>query len=746
MPESNQFETQFIPHIDEPRFSYWEYLINGIEYCYTVKEMNFREDILALRLSSGIPAEYLQNSYHWFSSDPDNAFVKINADSWVYRPSFRPRDRLSRDDFLWHSVDPKSLQCPVNTIGKFIGDYLKIRNQRLSDEHINQPMNFVLLDVLNILSHMAKDSNQERVKSALHSLQTYLNRLKMKLSAIEGNDRHFINRLCEQKLSKLIMQLELSSDMWVFREKIESLEQSIDYIDLVAQTKMHFSLNSGQANAHVYLADEIEKEEYSAAQFPSMALKKCIKEKQSTSSEMVAGSSRQPQARKVDIGILEDCSELDLIDGLSDDEKQIYLSSHVKIARISEIKKVIKDLKSMLDTSGEVILVHHFSSPFLSFLQQLRSYLQDLQKEMKQLDQIQGANFFKNSLQLQQFEQSNWFKQWVNSAKKLRLEQYNQNSKALEGSLFNLQNMDKLISEALETTGKIELALKDIGSRKMPAISEDFENLQQQLLSNILQFQLSADGVEAEAAVTPLKRLAAKVEKNKQLLATCRPTEHSTVQSCETEADHAVLIQKNLNNRDIPERGDYQLGHCYSVRYESQPAVLCDNETSAALFSASPIHIEHLFSAAPGQLLLVYLMGMLFKNKAMFNLDSSTQQTAAPRYLMPRERIENLTDKLAEAVALSRRAGDLDEDEEQLEMYNDMLKKMATTAFTLEEQDELEKDLDYFISCSKEDIFLPANERFEIAVNEWSPGFFATQARLENSHQQASASQLKLGI
>ncbi len=121
------------------------------ENCYTENELAFREWILKIRANSGIEPDYLTNPSSWFAED-QQALININENSWIRANSYKTRHVLARDDFHVQPVDSQRLQWPaLYDLMQTVGDYLLLRNDNLPLEHLNQPMNYVFLDINFIL-------------------------------------------------------------------------------------------------------------------------------------------------------------------------------------------------------------------------------------------------------------------------------------------------------------------------------------------------------------------------------------------------------------------------------------------------------------------------------------------------------------------------------------------------------------------------------------------------------------------
>lgn len=134
----------YLPFPATRRF-YSSYFYGG-ESCYTSDAVKFRELILKFR-NHDIDQNYLHTDNVWFNQDFNTAFDNLNQGAWGFPDRFKPRNSVLRDAFYFNSIDAadKKWQSAEILIKK-IGDYLILRNRKLSDEYLNQPMNIFLLD------------------------------------------------------------------------------------------------------------------------------------------------------------------------------------------------------------------------------------------------------------------------------------------------------------------------------------------------------------------------------------------------------------------------------------------------------------------------------------------------------------------------------------------------------------------------------------------------------------------------
>lgn len=114
------------------------------ETCYTEQELAFREWVIKVRANSGIHSDFLNNPSSWFA-DTNQALININENTWFFANSYKPRQVLSRDDFHVQPIDSQRLHWPMlYELMQEVGDYLLIRNSKLPENHLNQPINYVL--------------------------------------------------------------------------------------------------------------------------------------------------------------------------------------------------------------------------------------------------------------------------------------------------------------------------------------------------------------------------------------------------------------------------------------------------------------------------------------------------------------------------------------------------------------------------------------------------------------------------
>ena len=163
------------------------------ESCYTDAELQFRTRALSYRQNSGLAPELLETDNKWFDEDEDAALLDVNEQSWILNSAWRPKTSIARDHFhMPLSHNQAYIWGELGTLIRFIGDYLLLRNRDLPDAHLNQPMNFILLDVAKILKRLAVHPDGQHVIGQISLLRKYLRKIETHVSPTEGRDRLFV--------------------------------------------------------------------------------------------------------------------------------------------------------------------------------------------------------------------------------------------------------------------------------------------------------------------------------------------------------------------------------------------------------------------------------------------------------------------------------------------------------------------------------------------------------------------------
>ncbi|HAT1740059.1 TPA: Dot/Icm T4SS effector RavR [Legionella pneumophila] len=401
--EKRELEASYIPLPKKGRF--WVHS----ESCYTEEELNFREWILKIRSNSGIHPDYLNNPSSWFAND-DQALVNLYEHAWFYSNAYKPRHVLSLDDFHVQPIDNQRLQWPqLYDLMQKVGDYLLLRNKELPSEHLNQPMNFVLLDVNNILKGLSQNNNIQQVKEQLESVTRYLRTIEKNISPLIGSDRLFLANFRKTVDTKIHPHLDHMLETQLLRDKLGELSKDIRKLSSERNRILHYALNANSVNPHSY---EFELDKISdSASYPTQAAKHCAQK----SNELVADPLPILHLTKEQ---LSDCPHFKLIT-MKDEILDHYAKAVSDLNELERFQKVIQEIMDLLGQAGEVYTVHQFKNQMQSLLTQIDSFID---ASSVHIDEIIDANTQAYHKAIQEEQNLPFWKNWLtNEKEKLKI-------------------------------------------------------------------------------------------------------------------------------------------------------------------------------------------------------------------------------------------------------------------------------------------------------------------------------------
>lgn len=387
------------------------------EISYTQDEMQFRAQVLIARSSSGIDAALLQTSNNWFADENELALININKDSWLLKDEYKPRFRLTQDDFHIKLINPRLLNWPgLSTMTRFIGDYLLLRNSRIGDDYLNQPMNYVLLDLVQILNRLAVIEDGEYVSQQLQFIRKYMRFLEIHLSPTSGSDRLFIadcRRSLEEKIQADI-EHKLSSQQ--LKVRFEQVQQQLNRVAEMRHAVLHFALAGHAVNPHPYWEHFVEKEAAleSNQDFPTLAAKACAVENVDDLTLYLADNEKE---RALPILLLsgeslDECENFKFIDKLGKDVKTAYGKGISDLQEVLRFRGIIDQLLQLFDKAGEVFTLIQFREQMHQLLTGIEQFIQNSEQTI--LD-IQEANANAYHQYIQEKQDLKWWDKWLSA-------------------------------------------------------------------------------------------------------------------------------------------------------------------------------------------------------------------------------------------------------------------------------------------------------------------------------------------
>ncbi len=482
---------KYNPMPDAKRF--WVYSEN----CYSEEELTLRQWIIKARANSGIHPDYLTTSNSWFADD-SQALINTNEHSWFYANSFKPRHVFSRDDFHVQPIDSQRLQWPaLYELMQKTGDYLLIRNEKLSEEHLNQPMNFVLLDINTMLKALSQNPNINQVKDQLELITKYVRTIEKNVSPLIGSDRLFLANFRGTIDVEIHPQLTHKIESQLLRDRLQDLSKTINKISADRNRILHFALNVNPANPHPYGFSTHLLEDTKA--YPTHAAKECGQ----PGTEV---SSASPSLLIVTAEQLRDCPNFKLI-SMDEETLNHYSAAVTDLNELERFQNVITQTIDLLGQAGEVYTIHQFKEQMLDLLKQIDGFIDD---SSVHIEQIIRTNDLAYHEAIQAEQKLPFWKNWLTS-EKIVLKTYIKNQDTLAqfpSSSPDLEKTNKLLKENvnqvighLSQPKGIETSFEAIAGK-----AQELNSLMGSMHSWIRK-QYLIKGLEAPKAPEPLRLL-----------------------------------------------------------------------------------------------------------------------------------------------------------------------------------------------------------------------------------------------
>jgi len=355
---------KYRPMPAESRFGLQSLVLNQ-EDCYTDEELQWRIAVLNTRKHSGLNQELLQTSNSWFAEDAEQAFIMINPNSWLLKPAFHPRQVLNRNDFHIPLINSPLLKWQrLGTMTRLIGDYLLIRNDQLTDPYLNQPMNYILLDLIQILKRLAMQQDANFVAHQLQLLSPYLRQVEIVLSPFKGSDRLFLAE-CRRTLEDIVQNdIEQQLQTQQLKVRVRQIGVQLNHIAELRHTVLHFALTANPVNPHPYWEQFITPADTQPTiAFPTILAKSCLKKEQAVAS-------------------LRNCAGFKFIAQLPESLQINYQQGLEDLEEILRIQDLLQQLLAIFDQAGELFTVLQFREQIQHLLQHIEQFMQRSQQNI----------------------------------------------------------------------------------------------------------------------------------------------------------------------------------------------------------------------------------------------------------------------------------------------------------------------------------------------------------------------------
>lgn len=338
------------------------------ESCYTGEELQLHRQLLQIREKSGIHPDILFTDNNWFN--PDQAFITINPDSWVLPRLLKPGKSITSMDFHIPLLENTRLKWTIlSTMMRNIGDYLIIRNQDLPATLLNQPLNYVLLDLVQILKHLADKDNAEFVEQELKQVVRYLRAIEIEISPMAGSDRLFLADSRRKIETEVLPEIQAWLQTQFFKTRLPQIKNHLQDIAEQRHTLLHFSLTKVRANEHPYLEYFINPPEalQKDTAFPTMTAKACASIKLRQEKALPA-LEFAPEA-------LRNCPGFKYIEELPNSVIDAYGQALSDIQEILRFQEILDNLIQVIDKTGEIFAIARFREEILLLMQEIEAFI-----------------------------------------------------------------------------------------------------------------------------------------------------------------------------------------------------------------------------------------------------------------------------------------------------------------------------------------------------------------------------------
>lgn len=397
--EKREYYTSYQPQQHQSRF--WVHS----ESCYTEEELEQRTLILKTRSNSGIHPDYLSNPSSWFADD-SQALINVYEHSWFYSNAFRTRHVLTRDDFHVQPIDGQRLQwTTLYDLMQKTGDYLLLRNQALPQTHLNQPMNFFLLDLNHILKGISQNPNIKQTREQLEHVTRYVRTIEKNISPFAGSDRLFLANFRSLIDDEIHPQLTHKIESQLLKDRLGELSKTIEQLSTERNRILHFALNTNQVNPHPYTFAIDKPADLKA--YPTQAVKECGK----ISTAVVENPISVLQLTSEE---LKDCPNFQLIN-MQGKVLDHYAKAITDLNELNQFQKVITQTMNLLEQAGEVYTVFQFKEQLSLLLKQIEHFIDE---SSIHIEEIIHANTLAYHKAIHEEQNLSFLKKWLTSEPK----------------------------------------------------------------------------------------------------------------------------------------------------------------------------------------------------------------------------------------------------------------------------------------------------------------------------------------
>ncbi|CAM4425600.1 MAG: hypothetical protein LEGION0403_FIIPPAGN_01008 [Legionella sp.] len=631
------------------------------EACYTDEELGLRTWVLNVRANSGIHADYLINSGSWFSNDEEHALINVYDNSWFFSRAYKTRQVLKMGDFLVKPVDAQRLQWPqLYELMQRTGDYLRLRNKNLRAEHLNQPMNFIMLDINNILKGVSLNPNIGQTKEQLEHLHHYILAIETNTSPLVGSDRLFLANLRTAINNEVKPHLTHLAETQLLKDRLVELAKATQQLYTERNRGAHFAFNPNAINPHP--RDLISGQLDDLKAYPTLAAKECA---QKETQELAVPTS----ALHLSADELRNCANFNLIN-MDDEVLQLYAQAVIDLNELARFQKIIEQTVGLLGQAGEVYTVYQFKEQLTLLLKQLAHFVDFSAQTM---DDLLFENTHAYHKAIQDEQKLSFFQRWFTSDQE-KLDTFIKNQDILAqypstaSELANTrQGLKKNVAQILEHLNK-----PPIQETNFVAIADQAQELNRLMGS---MHEWITVQYEAKGLIPPQKPEQLRILPEVPV---------SPLVDCASPIVDEILSTTNTNVPFYQERMAAS-NMTSAICPPDQPE--CSAVNGSQTSSQDSIYLIGLVTLLPIGLILLYL---LFKSR----------QSPESTVYGSKDEFEDALVKLEELIAQVKMAHEFDEDgydkldfDDFISRYDRLRRKARSERYEVENLNELYDDI-----------------------------------------------------
>ncbi len=507
---------------------------------YTSEELRIREKILILRKHSGIDNQLLETGDPWFSEEVSQAFHIKNENSWFLKTSYTPRSHITRDNF--HILLPNHKQSwpKISSLRLQTGDFLLKRTEEHTDSELNEPFHYFYLDLVNIFTRLAQNSDGEYVATQLSMVSQYIQQVSTLITNPKSNDKLFMEH-CRVHLREVLKEdITSALDSQQFSNLFIQLQSALEILGEQYHTLLHFALIDTPVNAHPYWEYFIHEEPVEAVDFlPTIAARDCLATHESQSDSEDAFTIKT---------VLPDCPTVSFGPDVSQKQQELYFKNLKFLQDLLRFKQMLMRIQALTQQAGELFTRHYFRNDLFNLFNQVEQFFLNTHNSMLQLLEENDELHHQSIVALN--EMSWWSALWSN--RQTRLETYIQNQNNF--ARFNI-NPRSLKTHLDRITNLLIRASTQLRTPQLASGKDEYllnlQNEVQTLFGAMYNWRIEQN-IQFELPLPEKPKLLALADNEEQTVKAEKQSSKSFLYHRNSEYQNENSLRKPLSDVNIP--------------------------------------------------------------------------------------------------------------------------------------------------------------------------------------------------